>query len=910
MARFDATAYRNDVLKPNSRGEAYEQLREVVAELTRDVDSKAYARLDLNALYAIPSPVTAAELTEWKSRVVPALNKAEQSLPSARLLKTLLETLEKGVDLTAPAFWGGLQAERQKLIVGKLDSGIQQLKGEYPLGVISLQELTARLASIGINGVTEGSIQSVAAKQGFEVVAELVFPADGIPSSIRPIWKQVSQHTEFRSILDVLLVHRGDGVTSVRFIDSLEADGSPVTTSDINRARAKSEQGQDTDALQSAQKFLGALKDRCGDDEALRNIVFATAAEFAANQLGRGKPKVMVRDELVAVGFEITDSSRLVAALSASQHSPGKTMGLDTVREKLAQGLLDDADRVLAAVGSTDDNASDHAALTAQLVQLKQKKKQFLDAHHVANAARDFSAAAQAVRDAMALDSGDDALEALMAALPPSAPRSLAARVDGSSVVLSWAQNSEPMINYTVVRCENRVPTSPTDGVAIVKASSVSSTSDTAVTSAARFGYAVFGSRDGRVFSDPAVTEITVLLAPSNVSATATATSVELSWVQPPGAVGTVITQLDPNNRSVQHELARGTSFRADGLTSGSKYYFSVQAVHYIDAGRQLSERVPIVAVPRGRASAVHDLQVSNVETDGRNLLQARWTRIDGFDVEMWALPRNVDLPVGSTVTTDALSRAGGLRVPSSGANPVTAAGQLEQMSFEVPTEISRIVPLTVNDAAYLVGTSVLAGSAAQATGIVAEFFGTELRVSWNWPSGDSLMELRWTQAGREFSRRVTRARYRADSGAKFTNANVLSDLTIATVVRVGGDEWTSPAVPVPLAVGGTAVITLQYSMQIKRARLGNKISCVVTIDSNTTGVILPVSVVVKSGSIMPFGSDDGQRIAELSLNFTVDSTVSHELSLGKQPSPIWLRLFAEDGTTQLIDPPTSQLKG
>lgn len=94
MASFDSKKYRNEVLKPNSRGEGLEQLREVLAELRRDPQSSAYARLDLNALYEVPNPVTAQDLGEWKKAISPALNKA-QALPAAPLLKLLLEALEQ-----------------------------------------------------------------------------------------------------------------------------------------------------------------------------------------------------------------------------------------------------------------------------------------------------------------------------------------------------------------------------------------------------------------------------------------------------------------------------------------------------------------------------------------------------------------------------------------------------------------------------------------------------------------------------------------------------------------------------------------------------------------------------------------------------------------------------------------------
>ena len=93
MATFDAKTYKATVLRTYSKGEEAEQLREVLAAMTRDPKSEAYARLDLNALFAVPMPVQSAELQEWHKSIVSALNKA-QGLPAGKLLKQLLEVLE------------------------------------------------------------------------------------------------------------------------------------------------------------------------------------------------------------------------------------------------------------------------------------------------------------------------------------------------------------------------------------------------------------------------------------------------------------------------------------------------------------------------------------------------------------------------------------------------------------------------------------------------------------------------------------------------------------------------------------------------------------------------------------------------------------------------------------------------
>lgn len=899
MAGFDAKKYRDTVLKPMSKGEGYEQLREVLAELRQDERSTSYARLDLNVLYDIPSPVKAEELKAWKAQIVPALNKSAQ-LPSAPLLKALLDLLEKqGHDLTEPSFWGRLQDQRQKQIRTKLEEGLRQLRVEYPLGFVESTELLSRLSTVGITGVTDKSIFHVAREQGLQVFTKLQLDATGVPDKLKSVWRAAARHPEYRSVLDLLLLHRSEDIRDVQFLDQLTAGGGPFTLADLDAARSQSERGQDTDALQDAQKFLGAAKDVLHSQADLQQLVLGTVIEWAGGQLGRGKPKLEVREDLVRRGFHLDDASRLVSTLSTGAHAA--RTGLGTVRDKLGEGLLAEASAALTALVPAEDEENEYGILSARVAELIEKKKALLHSYHRAMAAGDFPSALAAVTEAMRIDRADDNLAALQDSIPPAAPASLAARVEGTSVLLRWPQVES--LEYTVVREEGSVPATPQDGTVLATRIRAGSYSDTAAPAGKTVNYSVFASRDGKVFSGPRTDSIAVLPAPTGLTASSDPTSALITWSRPAHAAGVVVTRLGPDGSRIETELASGSSFRAAGLRTGASYRFSVKAYYLLPDGRKFSEDASLVVIPRGEATAVADLRLTGPDSDG--IIRATWNSADGFDVELWRFPLLNDLPPHRMTLQEAKARGGQPipRLPGGG-----KSGSETRMLFKAFAGINAVVPLTVDDAGFLVGNSVLSGSAPQPTAVLAEAFGDDLRVSWEWPQGDYIMEVAWEVAGVPRTRRVTRARYRADGGVKIVNGAAADKLTIATVITADGERLASNPLPVPLQARPR--LTVRYEVRIKRGFTGN-VACVVSAESSAAGSAVEAALVLKRGSIMPTSSAEGELVENLTLDFTAGTSSRHELSLGKVKSPFWLSLFTQDnGETTLIAPPTSQLKG
>ncbi|KTR89240.1 hypothetical protein NS220_15970 [Microbacterium testaceum] len=900
---FDARAYRDAVLKKHSRGEDYEQLRDVMAALQRDPSSTAYAALDLNTLFGIDHPTTAAQLADWDARIVPALNKAA-TLPAAKLLRDLLHALKnQGEDVTDPAFWGRLAARRADLVIERLEGGIRQLRAEYPLGVVTIADLTSRLSTLGITGVTEASLVAVAQNEGLGVFEPPTLPG-AVPAALRPIWQQLRKHAAYRTVLDVILLHRPEDVRDVDVLDTLAVAGSDLTADEVSRARRKSEQGQDTDALQDAQKFLGALIDACTKDPSvLHETVLSTLAESVSVQLSRGKPHLAIRDELVASGIRDGDASRLVSALARSAQAAPPSVGLDEVRDLIRRAQLSEAERTLASVDpGEDDHRREHEALVAQVAHLKDRKRIAIEEYRSALAGRDFATALRAVQDALTLDESDPALAGLREALPPEVPHSFRGVATAAGVELTWAPSSDDGVAYAVVRRNGRVPATPTDGHVVVARTTDPSTRDAEVSNGETFTYAVFATRDGRVYSDAAAVTLTLLPEPGDLTARTDPTAAHLSWATPPGASSAVVTRIDADGSRTVTEVSHGSSFGASGLVPGATYRFTVQAVYLLASGRELSTPASISVVPRGVATAVRDMIVQPSAGSDGALLVAAWSRVPGFVVDLWSFPRATELAEGTLVDLAELPRLGGTRVPLL---PGSADGEAR---FATPSDITRVIPVTVTDARAVVGRSVIAGRAPLPTQVTAERFGADLRVSWDWPEGDGLVELSWREGGQARSRRFTRARYRSEGGAKLGNAAQISGLTIAPVVRIDDEEWVSE--PVAVDVGSTdSTPAARYSVRLRKSLLG-KTTAHVEVHSSRPGGTITAAVVVKQGAVMPFGLDDGERVAQLECAFAGDEPVTHQVELGKRGSPFWVCLFPLDDAVELIPPPTSEMKG
>jgi hypothetical protein len=894
---FDSAAYKNTVLIPLSKDKpGLEVLRQVIRDLQSGGGVAAAARLDMAELFAVDSSVPAGDLAGHLKSLEMTFNK-QKSLPSAQLLKKLLELLGKsGAKVTDPTFWAGLRAQRAQALKRDLDDFATAAAQVLPLKVVTPEVIAGQAEGAGLRGVPAGDLAAALAKHGVQIRPDFEIPKVPLPPAVR----KVTEFPEFRTIVDVVL--RPEQPKDLSVVDELSfgSQARRLQPGDVKDAKHRLEQQEaqvEERARQAAQNALAALLEYTSAEE-LHKLALAALADATEDLLRRNLPTVTVRDELVKRGLRQIDAARLVAKLSAAT----PVLGLADVAERLADGALGEARRLLDALPVLDgEDPAERASLAARVTAAEHKKAALVGQYDLAMKSRDYAAAATALRGALAVDTADEELRQRLERLPPLPPASLSVRVDGRALDLAWPSDGAGSVRYVVVRTAGAVPANADDGDVLARNLDATRYRDQQAPVGRAVRYAVFATRDGVSFSDPATATSVVLPAPSQLSASPGLADVSLSWSTPPEAVDVVVTRTAPDGSQREYRPTTPGQLTVTGLATGTRYRFAVRAVYLLPgAERRESAPAEVDATPRSAIRAVDDLRIEAQTAAGHRVA---WSTVVGYAVELWALPVNAQVTAGARMSFAALADQRGRRLPL---RPGKDAGGVTAREFAPPAEVSLLVPVTVDGDGGLAGQPIVTGSAPAAGNPAAERFGDELRVSWEWPGVDCLIEVGWSADGHRQARRVSRAGYNDEGGVRI--AGPVRDLTLTTVVRGGTQEWSSPAVPVPVAAVAPSI---RYSLVVRRSRLGSRGSATVTVESPQFGGKVQALTVLKEAKFMPSGSADGAVVDRRELDFSAGPSVTFTLDLGKVVSPFWVRLFpAENSAVRVEDPPTSQMRG
>lgn len=892
---FDTAKYKNTVLVPLAKDKArLEVLQQVIRDLQGAGGITAAARLNTAELFAVGPGMSAPDLVAHLKSLEMTYNK-QKNLPSAQLLKKLLDLFGKD-KAGNPQFWAGLASSRGQALKGQLDDFAKAIAEEHPLRVVTPEQATELANGMGLSGLAEADLAAALTAQGVDVRPDIALPKVPVPPAIR----KVTEFPEFRTIVDVIL--RPEQPSDMAVIEEL-AVGSPARRlgpADVAAAKQRLQQQEaqvEERARQAAQNALGSLSELSSPAD-LHALTLAAIADTTEDLLRRGLPRVAVRAELVKRGIRKIDASRLVAKLSAST----QVLGLADVAERLTEGALGEARRLLETLPPLEgEDADERARVTARVEAAENKKRQFVARYEGSLKTRDYVAAATALRDALAVDTQDDDLRHKLARLPPLPPASLSLRVDGRALEVTWSADGDDSIRYSVVRTTAGIPVNHNDGDVLTSGLQNTRFRDDKAPIGTMVRYSVFATRDGSSYSDPATATSVVLPAPADFAASPGTTDVSLSWATPPEAAGVVVTRTAPDGTRTEHRPVTPGQLSIDGLTTGTKYRFSATAVYLLAGGaRRESAPVEIDATPRGSIRPVQDLRVEAAPGGHR----ARWSSVVGYTVELWALPITAHVTPSTRIAGAELAKLSGRRLtlrPGSGGSAETVR------EFEALPDVALLVPITLDGDGGLIGTPQVAGSAPSVQRPTAERFGDELRLSWEWPRGDYLVELAWQAGGRSHTRRVSRTSYNDDGGVRLPASEPTGGVTLATVVRAGSREWISAPLSVP--VSGVAP-AIRYALAVRRSIFGGKGSVTVTVESPQFRGKVELLTVLKEGKFMPNASSDGtvvdRRVVDLSSGPTTFS-----LSLGKVVTPFWVRVFPEPSSgVRVEDPPTSQMRG
>ena len=342
-----------------------------------------------------------------------------------------------------------------------------------------------------------------------------------------------------------------------------------------------------------------------------------------------------------------------------------------------------------------------------------------------------------------------------------------------------------------------------------------------------------------------------------------------------------------------------------DNLKLGEKYTLVLKAHYIVNGQSNLSETATIDVTPRGTVQAVRDLCLANVTMpNGKAGVRAKWSEVPGYTTDLWAFPLDSPVKVGDLLSTDKLDKLTAKRVVGSIRND----GATQSMDFYELRDIRMLVPLTWDGSEAIAGNSLVAGKVPHPREVEAMRFGSELKISWIWPHGDYMMDVTWSSLdGKKGQKRVDRLTYKHDGGVNIPNAQLITEVGVATVV-IGLSE-TAALVPVTISLEAVPP-SMSYQLKLPKGVFGGHEARASVTSEEFTGTVDLIAVLTP-GAFMPAKATDGQEIAHLHLDFSSGLTQSCTFRVPKLKGPYWVRLFADPASKIILnDPPTSSMKG
>jgi len=910
---FDKKVYRDSVLQPYKANSAWQSsvadaLRALSDTSDRNAQIQALAKADATALFALTPGMSSAELTKHIKSVDMFLNKSRIPvvLSISQLLKAVKTAL--GESLYDPALWAAVC--KQVSVAGKeeLDAFVRALKQDNPIGVLTVEELRRAATSSGIGStLTDRDLSAAAAGQGIRVCPRV----DVSEERKAALASKIRLHPSFRNVVDVLVMHeRSARPTDIRVIDELSAVvGSNrrrvIGMADVRQSKSAANARSD-DASESAKKTLTALEEQCSTDADVRACVLAWFADQAEQLRRRGLTQTLALGRLTSMGLTDLDARRLLTRIPTSEPTPD----FASVTDMIAAGALARARRtytVLAASPGDESTSSLATQVGEALAAAESRKSAAMDAYRRAFAVKDYAGARAALADARAVDREDEEITDLLFHIPPDPPTEVSAAYDPDrgGVLVSWRGARDDGVCFTVVRSDAGVPANPTSGCQVASAVRDQQVLDRKPVVARDVLYAVFASQQGGECSAPATARVTVLPPPFETGVVVTATEATVFWRTPDEATGVSVELVGANGCRRTFPVSTKGRQRLDGLRLGQTYTALLQARYIVGGRSALSETVALPVTPRGLVRPVEDLRLGNTRMpNGKPGIRAEWTDIPGYTTDVWALPADAPVSEGDRLTVTRLEELSGTRV----VGVIRSSGNRQSMDIHEQPGVRLYVPLTWDGDEAVAGRAVIAGMAPPPRDVRVERFGTQLSVSWVWPSGDYLMDVVWSSAdGRTDRMRVDKFSYRRDGGVRIVDADTVTEVSVGTVVVGVGHERVCSPVTVELEALAPA---MSYELKLPRRFFGGRNATANVTSEGFRGVVELVAV-LSTGPYMPARAQDGEEIARLELDFSSGLTQSCTFRVPSIKGAYWVRLFA--GATaqiQLNDPPTSSLKG
>lgn len=784
-----------------------------------------------------------------------------------------------GVDLSDPGWWRQ-QAERRdqaaRALVEQLSDDVLRAYG--PVGKLTQDQLA--LVAGQYPTLTPAQVDTAVSRAKLVVVDVAPLPTtSGL------------DRTAYRELGDKLRELRRPTVIPVLYPDLtgpftlVQRFPRPLGRDVVLGRQREAERRADSPASRAEKSVLRLLLTGLDAGADLRTVALFQIVEQCLELRATGAVDVFLVRRATELGLTKDDAELLVASLPRTVAAPAT--GPAQVRALLAEGRLRGAEQALAGVAGDDPEYADLERTVRRQAALL---RQALDGADAALRGLDEAGAERLLHEARRIATDDPDIEQALLRLPPPPPRGVTAVPTGATVKVSW--HSETSRRYRVVRTEGRPPAGPDDGVQVGE-------TDPAVPVARDVHYAVFAAGQGGVWSRPAVVRVRVVPPIEDVDVHADPDQVTASWAVHPDCVRVTVvrrTALAPRAASdgspVRHEK---TSFVDRGVQEGLEYFYGLTAVYHDARHAEVEAPMTVVSAwPRAAARPVDGMIVTPLP-GGR--VRVAWPA--GPDPVVVRVAAEAPEWTPGTVLAPARAERYGREL----VGVRRREGDLQVLEAEVPGGPQVYVPFAIGGTGAVVGTPVHRTQIDPVTRPQVRRTGGETTLTWVWPGGVSLAEVRFTGPdGRVRTRRLTRAQYRDQAGCVLP-----AGPGVAEVFAVVGTTLSAPA---GVRVEAAPVL-VRYHIK-KPARLSRRriVELVADEDCAELGIV----VVVRSGLAMPLRAEDDAtsfRFSGLRLVRQVPVPLDFELP-GGLAKPYWIRCFTSGpgaGSVSLIDPPVTELK-
>lgn len=811
---------------------------------------------DLRVRYALPDPLTAAEVAECVKGVRMCWRKARGQLRFRRLIDRLEGDHLKLAPLFERAAAGDLAPLRAELAGAAEKAG--RRRSELLTRLLDAAGDSRMLAPSDLREI--GGDAPAAREAGIEVREPDELP-DGPPYAGYPRARDALDALGHRHLAEFLT-----GDPRAGKVIGLTLDLRPMIPAVGERWSRRPHDGNRT----NADTVLVAIKQT---GERLPELIrYDIVSRLRERHSQRASERALLGFAIEELGVDVGDARRLVFAV---RREGGQPEGIAArLRDLIDSGDVHAAAELAAVAGP--EGLSGDAEILADEARRRIAKATELRQDAATLALVDPDEAWLRLADAIRLVGDLPGAADLQAGLAPRPVPQLDAVVDGTRVSLAWPSTPSRVgeIGYAVVRCLGRVPRHPADGEAL------SGPVDEAPPINVPVYYAVFAIRGTAPSQACVAGPLHVRPEPGDVSLTAADGVVGGRWRCPAEAVRVQVTR---DGLSVE---ADRTGMRDDDVRNGSSYHYRIASVYLDERGHEvITPGVHVAVTPTARPVAVHDFTVA---PDPSGDLLVTFTEPPHGQVELVALNGPPPWTPGTTLSVDEVRRAG--RVLRSTPAP---GGVIVRSGPGV------LLAVTVSGDVATVGVYREHVSLNPPRELIAERRGGQILLGFDWPPEVTDTEIRWRAGdGETRSLPVGRAGYEAHGGVRLPVS--------------GGEPVTIEVAAAAVAYGrrvtGEPVVTVvpgrrSVAYDLHRPRLRGPL--VITLDAPEP-MVLPRLVLVTRSGPMPQRAGDGETVMSWE---DVEVPGELELPMPRPAKPYWLRCFTEDDTIELRDPPVRRLK-